>query len=575
MRVLIHALSIMWSFAVVLSAQAPAGAKPPEGGAAHRRGGARISRRSQPGAAAARHRVEPRGLDSVHLHHARHGGHGRGGRRGGHRRSRGTRRRPAFDRRGAAATRPPPAGCPEKHADGSPPPDRKEAEELARLGAAMAGVYGRAKVRGARGGLPRHREDHRDHGREPRSESACARSGRAGTPRPADAQGLRAVRRAVEQGRAELGFADTGAMWRAKYDMPPTRSPRKSTACGSRCGRSTCRCTPTCGASWRRSTERQCRRMDRFRRICSATSGQQEWSNIYDAGRARRTTAGFSLTDDPEGAQDRRDRDGADRRAVLHLARVRAAAGDVLGAIAVRQAARPRGRLPRRAPGTSTTSTICASRCASTSNDEDFTTIHHELGHNFYQRAYNKLPVILRDSANDGFHEAIGDTIALSVTPEYLVKIGLLDKAPDASADTGAAAARRARQDRVPAVRDADRPMALAGVLGRDHAGRLQPGVVGAAKLKYQGVAPPVAARRGVLRSGREVPRAGERAVRALLPGRNPPVPVPPRAVQGGRLHRRRSTAARSTAARKRATKLKRDAGDGRVASRGRTRSKR
>ena len=68
---------------------------------------------------------------------------------------------------------------------------------------------------------------------------------------------------------------------------------------------------------------------------------------------------------------------------------------------------------------------------------EDFAAIHHELGHNFYQRAYRTLPLILRDSANDGFHEAIGDTIALSVTPEYLVKIGLLDKAPDASGDIG------------------------------------------------------------------------------------------------------------------------------------------
>ena len=68
---------------------------------------------------------------------------------------------------------------------------------------------------------------------------------------------------------------------------------------------------------------------------------------------------------------------------------------------------------------------------------EDFSTIHHELGHNFYQRAYRRLPMLFRDSANDGFHEAIGDTIALSVTPEYLVKIGLLDKAPDASRDIG------------------------------------------------------------------------------------------------------------------------------------------
>jgi peptidyl-dipeptidase A len=68
---------------------------------------------------------------------------------------------------------------------------------------------------------------------------------------------------------------------------------------------------------------------------------------------------------------------------------------------------------------------------------EDFLTVHHELGHNFYQRAYDKQPAFFRDSANDGFHEAIGDTIALSVTPEYLVKIGLLDKAPDTSKDIG------------------------------------------------------------------------------------------------------------------------------------------
>jgi len=69
--------------------------------------------------------------------------------------------------------------------------------------------------------------------------------------------------------------------------------------------------------------------------------------------------------------------------------------------------------------------------------DEDFYTIHHELGHNFYQRAYNTLAPSFRGSANDGFHEAVGDTIALSITPEYLVKLGLLDKAPDQSKDIG------------------------------------------------------------------------------------------------------------------------------------------
>jgi len=70
-------------------------------------------------------------------------------------------------------------------------------------------------------------------------------------------------------------------------------------------------------------------------------------------------------------------------------------------------------------------------------NAEDFTMVHHELGHNFYQRAYDQQPFLFRDSANDGFHEAIGDTIALSVTPEYLKQIGLLPTVPDSSKDIG------------------------------------------------------------------------------------------------------------------------------------------
>ena len=67
--------------------------------------------------------------------------------------------------------------------------------------------------------------------------------------------------------------------------------------------------------------------------------------------------------------------------------------------------------------------------------EEDFRTIHHELGHNFYQRAYKDQPAIFQNSANDGFHEAVGDTIALSVTPEYLKQIGLIENVPPASGD--------------------------------------------------------------------------------------------------------------------------------------------
>jgi peptidyl-dipeptidase A len=70
-------------------------------------------------------------------------------------------------------------------------------------------------------------------------------------------------------------------------------------------------------------------------------------------------------------------------------------------------------------------------------NEEDFTTVHHELGHNYYQMAYSKQPFLFRDSANDAFHEAIGDTIALSVTPAYLKQIGLIDRTPESGADIG------------------------------------------------------------------------------------------------------------------------------------------
>ena len=123
-------------------------------------------------------------------------------------------------------------------------------------------------------------------------------------------------------------------------------------------------------------------------------------------------------------------------------------------------------------------------------NAEDFTVIHHELGHNYYQRAYNTLPVIFRDSANDGFHEALGDTLALSVTPEYLVKISLLDKSPDASADTGLLL-------RTALERMAFLPFGLLVDQWRWQvfAGEITPANYNKAwwdlKLKYQGVAPP------------------------------------------------------------------------------------
>jgi peptidyl-dipeptidase A len=72
-------------------------------------------------------------------------------------------------------------------------------------------------------------------------------------------------------------------------------------------------------------------------------------------------------------------------------------------------------------------------------NADDFKVIHHELGHNYYQRAYNKESYLYLTGANDGFHEAIGDMISLSITPQYLVQIDMLkpEQVPSADKDIG------------------------------------------------------------------------------------------------------------------------------------------
>lgn len=82
-------------------------------------------------------------------------------------------------------------------------------------------------------------------------------------------------------------------------------------------------------------------------------------------------------------------------------------------------------------------------------NGEDFVTVHHELGHNFYQRAYKEQPFYYKNGANDGFHEAIGDMIALSITPDYLVEIGLLDEADIPGEDEDIALLMRQAMDKI------------------------------------------------------------------------------------------------------------------------------
>ena len=126
-------------------------------------------------------------------------------------------------------------------------------------------------------------------------------------------------------------------------------------------------------------------------------------------------------------------------------------------------------------------------------NADDFVTIHHELGHNYYQRAYNTQPLLYKNGANDGFHEAIGDFIALSITPDYLVKINLLEPAKVPSADKDIGLLLRQAMDKVAFLPfglliDKWRWQVFSGAIPE---GQYQAGW-DKLRLQYQGVAPPV-----------------------------------------------------------------------------------
>lgn len=127
-------------------------------------------------------------------------------------------------------------------------------------------------------------------------------------------------------------------------------------------------------------------------------------------------------------------------------------------------------------------------------NADDFVTIHHELGHNYYQRAYNRQPFLYQSGANDGFHEAIGDFVALSITPQYLVQLGLLDQAKVPSADKDIGLLLRQALDKVAFL-----PFGL--MIDRYRwdifDGSIQPADYNKAwtkmRLDYQGITPPTA----------------------------------------------------------------------------------
>jgi peptidyl-dipeptidase A len=321
------------------------------------------------------------------------------------------------------------------------PPDPAENEELTRILASLEGTYGKGKWcrPGATGkdeclditALERLMAESRD----PKA-LRDAWMGWHAIARPMRKDFARYVELG-NKGARGLGFEDLGVLWRAKYDMPPGDFARELDRLYDQ--------LKPLYVSLHTYVRRRLR--ERYGAEAVPERGPipahllgnmwaQTWDNVYPLVAPKDADPGLDLTArlvakgmDPRGMTKAGERfftslgfpplpgtfwerslftKPADREVVCH-----ASAWDIDFAEDLR-----------------------IKMCIQVTG-EDFRTIHHELGHNFYQRAYNRQPFLFRDSANDGFHEAVGDTVALSVTPAYLKQIGLIDAEPDPSKDVG------------------------------------------------------------------------------------------------------------------------------------------
>jgi peptidyl-dipeptidase A len=317
------------------------------------------------------------------------------------------------------------------------PFDPKESEELTRITAAMEGTYGKGKY------CPGGPESCKDLGdlekiiassRDAR-ELQEAWAGWHAISRPMRKDFTRYVELA-NKGARQLGFADNGAMWRSKYDMPPDAFAKELDRLWEQVRPLYLSLHAYVRARLREKYGDAVPASGPIPANLLGNMWAQTWDNIYPLVAPTDGDPGYDLTD----LLKRRGTTWKD------MVKYGESFFGSLGFAPLPQTfwerslfLKPRDRdvvCHASAWDVDTVDDLRLKMCIEITG-EDFFTIHHELGHNFYQRAYNKLAPSFRDSANDGFHEAVGDTIALSITPEYLVKIGLLDRAPDTSKDTG------------------------------------------------------------------------------------------------------------------------------------------
>jgi peptidyl-dipeptidase A len=297
----------------------------------------------------------------------------------------------------------------------------------------------------------------------------------------------------ANQGAVGLGYKDVGAMWRAGYDMPADEFPRMMDKlwlqvkplydelhCFTRA-----RLSAKYGPAVQKPT-------GPIRADLLGNMWAQEWGNIYDVVA-------------PKGAGDI----GYDLTELLVAKKydpvkmVKTGEGfySSLGFAPLPQTFWARSQIVK----PQDREVVCHAsawdidnkddlriKMCTKVNADDFVTIHHELGHNYYQRAYNRQPPLYLNGANDGFHEAIGDFVALSITPEYLVQIGLLDPKKVPSADKDIGLLLRQAMDKVAFL-----PFGLLmdkwrwGVFGGTIKPEAYEDAWNALRLQYQGIVPP------------------------------------------------------------------------------------
>jgi peptidyl-dipeptidase A len=241
----------------------------------------------------------------------------------------------------------------------------------------------------------------------------------------------------ANEGAHELGYADTGALWRSWYDMPPDQFAAKTDALWHQVeplyNKLHCYVRAKLHQKYGDAVQPA---TGPIRADLLGNMWAQEWGNIYDiVAPAGGPGLGYDLT---KQLVDH----GYDAIKIVHTA------DNWYQSIGLppepdtfwtrSMLTRPRDRevvCHASAWDLDNKDDLRVKACFTVTAD-DFYTAHHELGHNMYQRAYKDQPFLFQGGANDGFHEAIGDFAGLNaLTPEYLKQMGLIDTVPGPEAD--------------------------------------------------------------------------------------------------------------------------------------------